>query len=1099
MKKIACYRVLVWGIFSLLSISSFSQIRKILGKVYGEDNKPLSGATILVKGKSSGTESSKDGSFSINVSETDVLLISYIGYAAQEIPVKGQNAIEVSLKATTDKMNEVVVVGYGTQSKRNITGSMGRIDNQVLETAPRANVGTALQGAVAGVQVVNTSGSPGATPYILLRGGASINSPTAPLVVVDGIIRSLNDIAPEDIASIDLLRDASATAIYGARANNGVILITTKQGQSGKSTLSYKFTEGFNKQRKGWDYLDAKDYIYYNRLGNLNSGRTLAQVNATRGYGLLTDPANLASFDIRSYTGNEFLLNKGWDTVTDPYGAGIIIFKDHGGEMRDLVFRNTLTQDHYVSLNAGNEKARVFGSFDYYNEDGIIVGSSYKRYTGNINYSYKVKPNLEITTGGTFSTSNQLGTAAASEINTIYRSLALWPTFNPWVDSAKTIPNPGNGTSDGNPLYLLSKMQRINETNRITGNASVKYDILPNLFIKATASVYYFENLQQSFTAATQTYAQMFSSPPTYTTTRPATDYYTRTFQQQYSATINYIKTFWAKHHLNAMVGTEFFGQKNFTMQVAGTGASTDLISTANASTTFAAGSNYSTITKNSIVSGLGRIVYDYDNRYVVNIATRLDGVSNLASSTRWGFFPGMSAGWNIHNEKFFKESKISNYINSIKPKIGYGVNGNITNIGPYDVQGVFGSQGNYNGIGGYLNTGVVNSNLTWEQSKTTDIGADIGILKNRVTIAFDYFNRKTTNLLTSLTLPSYVGFSSVTTNLGTLQNKGYEVSVSAKVLQLANGLTWDVAGNVSFVKNKILQLPYNGNQNNRQGGLQVWDPNTKQLVWVGGLQEGHTLGDIYGYKQVSIFKDAAEVAAIAGNRVDRIANITGPNLPAGPGTNGGHIGPGDVNWLDVAKNDTIDSRDQVYLGNVYPKYTGGFSTSLSYKNFSFFARFDYAFGHTIYNDAIARTLGNYQGTLNYTTLQKQAWSPTNTVTNISKVYYADQVAGAGKQNYTRANNASAVLNGNNSLFYEKGDYVACREITLAYNFDKKQLNKFRILSQARVYVSANNLFYLTHFSGLTPEPPIANTTYGVYQGTYPTPKTFVVGAQVSF
>ena len=1028
------------------------------------------------------------------------MVISYVGYTTQEIPVKGRLEFNFSLKPTIDKAADVVVVvGYGTQSKRNITSSMGRMDNQVLESAPRANVGAALQGAVAGVQVVNTSGSPGASPYILLRGGASINSPLAPLVVVDGIIRSYSDIAPEDIASIDLLRDASATAIYGARANNGVILITTKQGQAGKASLSYKFTQGFNQQRKGWDYLNAKDFIYYNRLGNLNSGRTLAQVNGTRGYGLLTDAANLASFDIRSYAGNEYLLTQGWDTVSDPYGSGPIIFKDHGGEMKNLVFRNTLTQDHYIGLNAGNDKSKVFGSFDYYNEDGIIVGSSYKRYTGNINYSYKIKPNLEVTTGGTFSTSNQLGTGASSEINTLYRSLGLWPTFNPWVDSAKTIPNPGNGTSDGNPLYLLSKIQRVNEVNRITGNAAIKYDFLPNLSLKVNASLYYFENLQQSFTAATQTYSQMFSNPQTYTTTRPATDYYTRTFQQQYSATLNYNKTFLAKHHVNAMIGTEFFGQKNFTMQVAGTAAPTDLITTANASTTFAAGSNYSTITRSSIVSGFSRVAYDFDNRFLVNLVAREDGVSNLAPATRWGFFPGMSGGWNLHNEKFYKGSKVAKYVNTLKPRISYGVNGNITNIGPYDVQGVFGSQGNYNGIGGYLNTGVVNSNLTWEQSKTTDIGADFGLFKNRVTVAFDYFNRVTSNLLTSLTLPSYVGFSSITTNLGTLQNRGFEISINARVLQLSNGLTWDVAGNVSFVKNTILKLPFNGNVNNRQGGLQVWDPKSNQLVWVGGLQEGQTIGDIYGYKQLSIFKDAADVAAVAGNRLDRIANVTGPNLPAGPGTDGGRITPGDVNWLDVDKNDTIDSRDQIYLGNVYPKYTGGFSTTVSYKNLSFFARFDYAFGHTIYNDQITRTLGNYQGTFNYTTLQKQSWSPTNTVTNIPKVYYADQVAGAGKQNYTRGNNAGAVLNGNNSYFYEKGDYVACREITISYNLSKALLSKIKYVSQARIFVSANNLFYITKFTGLTPEPPIANTTYGVYQGTYPTPKTFVIGAQISF
>ncbi|MEI8059546.1 MAG: SusC/RagA family TonB-linked outer membrane protein, partial [Ferruginibacter sp.] len=278
---------------------------------------------------------------------------------------------------------------------------------------------------------------------------------------------------------------------------------------------------------------------------------------------------------------------------------------------------------------------------------------------------------------------------------------------------------------------------------------------------------------------------------------------------------------------------------------------------------------------------------------------------------------------------------------------------------------------------------------------------------------------------------------------------------------------------------------------NNRQGGLQLYDAAQGKVVWVGGLQEGQPLGAIYGFKQVSIFKDDADIQANAANRWDVIAQIGGPNRA---GAN--KITPGDVNWMDIDKNDTIDSRDQVYLGNVNPKFTGGFSTSVSYKNFSFYARFDFAVGHTIYNDQVARILGNYQGTYNYIDLQKQAWSPTNTVTDIPKVYYADQVgAPNGKKNYTRANNAGSVLNGNNSHFYEKGDYLACREITLSYDFTKAMLAKTKVISNLRIFLNANNLFYITKFSGNSPEP----ISSGVFAGTYPTPKSLVLGAQVSF
>lgn len=1076
-----------------------AQTKTLRGRILTEDNQPLQGVNITIKGKTTGVQTAADGSFVIDAAPNDVLVVSYLGYESRELTPGTSSAIELSLKIADKKMDEVVVVGYGTQSRRNVTSSIAKVDKEVLANTPRSNVGSALQGTVSGLQVVNATGQPGTAPMVLLRGGASINSPGSPLVVIDGIIRSYNDIASEDIASIELLKDAAATAIYGARANNGVILITTKQGKAGTALVSYKFTGGYNKRRDGYSYLNAKDYIYYNRLGNLNSGRTLAQVNSSRGYGLLTNAADLASFDIRTYSSSTAnLLSQGWDTVGDPYG-GTIIFKDHGGEIENLVFRNTYTQDHYVNVTGGNDKGRYFASFDYYKENGIIIGSSYKRYSGVLNGSYKIKPNVEVSTGVNLSTSSQLG-VNGSEVNNLYRSLAIWPTFNPWLDSAQTKPNPGNGINDGNPLYWLGKTDRSNEVNRINANASVKWDFLPGFFAKATASGYLSEQIDQQFSRATQLYTNVFANPPSYSSTsRNSLAAYSRAFQQQYNAIINYDKTFGGKHHVNPMIGTEFFGTRALDMQVAGSNAPTDDIPTVNAATTFTAGSNFSSKSEYRIISAFGRLNYDYDQRYLVTAVFRQDAVSSLAKDNRVGFFPGMSAGWNVHNEDFFRNSGLYNFISTLKPRVSYGENGNVAGLGRYEVQGGYGSTGLYNGGAGFLNTGIINSSLRWEKSKTTDVGLDIGFLKNRISLIFDYYNRKTSDLLTNLELPGYTGFSSVRTNLGTFQNKGYEFTLNANVFNLPNGLKLDLGANASYVENKILQLPYNGNEKNRQGGLQVYDPVRGSVVWVGGLQEGQPLGAIYAFKQVSVFASGAEVAKEAATRRDLVAQIGGPNVTYGSGK----ITAGDVNWLDVDQNDTIDTRDQVYIGNINPKWTGGFSTNLGFKGFTLYSRFEFALGHTIYNDLVARTLGNYQGTFNYIDWQKNAWSPTNTNTDIPKVYYADQVAAPlGKKNYTRSNNAGSVLNSNNSRFYEKGDYLACREITLSYDFARSLLSKTKLLSQSRVYVSANNLFYVTKFSGPTPEPPVlpgTSTVTGVYAGTYPTPKSFVLGVQVSF
>lgn len=1091
-------KLLVVLLTSFAATWLFAQTKTVTGKITSEeDGKPLQGVSILVKGKNNATQTAADGTYSIVVANGDVLVFSYTGYTGQELTVKGNNGFDLSLKSGAQKMDEVVVVGYGTQSRRNISSAISKLDKDVLATAPRANIGSALQGTLPGLQVVNATGQPGASPLILLRGGASINSPGAPLVVVDGIIRSFNDIPAEDIASIELLKDAASTAIYGARANNGVILITTKQGKVGKAEISYKFTTGYNKRRDGYNYLGAKDYIYYNRLGNLNSGRTLAQVNSSRGYGLLTDAANLASFDIRAYdatTSN--LLTKGWDTIGDPYG-GTIIFKDHGREVENLVFRNTHTRDHYINVMGGNDKGKYFSSFDYYREDGVIVGSGYKRFSGDLNGSYKVKPNVEVSSGVNLSTSSQIG-AITSDVNTLYRSLAIWPTFNPWLDSAKTQPNPGNSASDGNPLYWLGKTDRTNEVNRITVNASVKWDLLPGLYIKGTAAGYLFEQLDQSFNKANQTYSNIFANPPSYNDlTRRATSTYARTFQQQYNAIINYSKTLAGKHNLSAMVGAEYFGIKAYNMQVSGTKAPTDDITTVNASTVFVAGDNYSNRSEYRIISGFGRLNYDFDQRYLLTVVLRQDGVSSLAPGNRTGVFPGMSAGWNVHREAFFSKLGLDKFIAVLKPRISYGVNGNVAGLGNYEVQGVYGSQGLYNGNAGFLNTGLINGDLRWEKSKTTDIGLDLGLLKGKLNILFDYYKRETSDLLTNLALPGYTGFNSVRTNLGNFQNKGFEMAVNANIINQLGGFKLDVGANASYVTNKILQLPYNGNDKNRQGGLQVYDPGQGKVIWVGGLQEGYVLGDIYAFQQLGIFANDAEIAKSAATRKDLVAGISGPGSTYGSGK----ITPGDVNWADIDKNDTIDSRDQIYIGNINPKWTGGFSLNASYKGFSLYTRFEFALGHTIYNDLVARTLGNYQGTFNYFDLQKSAWSPTNNNTDVPKVYYADQVAAPlGKKNYTRINNANSVLNSNNSRFYEKGDYMACREITLSYDVAKTVLAKTHILSQVRVFVSGNNLFYVTKFSGPSPEPPVSGGVLtGIYAGTYPTPKTFVAGIQVSF
>ncbi|MBC8985194.1 SusC/RagA family TonB-linked outer membrane protein [Pedobacter sp. N36a] len=1086
-------------------IGAFAQNKKVTGTVTGEDDgQGIPSVSISIKGTKTGTQTDFNGKFIIDATPNDVLVFTYIGYLPQELKVGNNNNLKVVMKPSAANLDEIVVVGYGTQNRRTVTNSIAKLDKEVLANAPRANVGSALQGTIAGVQAISKSGQPGVGPTVFLRGGASINSPGTPLVIVDGVIRDYDDISSENIQSMEVLKDAASTAIYGARANNGVILITTKTGSAGAAEIKYKFTGGYNVRRAGYNYLDARDYIYYTRLGYKNAGRTDLQVNGSRGLGLLTDAANLASFDIRSFTAGTTVLLEGWEVMNDPFTSGNqIMFKNHGGEIEDLVFRNTYTKDHYISANGGNDKGKFFAAFDSYNEDGVIVGSQYKRYTADLNGSYKVKPNIEIAGGTTLSTSSQTGTIGG-EVNSLYRSMAIWPTFNPWIDEAKTLPNPGNSASDGNPLYWLGRLDRHNEVNKVVVNGSIKWDLLPGLYFKGTANAYLLDRKDESFQKSTQLYTNIFASPQSINSkSRDAINKLRRDFQTQFNGILNYNKSL-NQHNFSAMAGAETFQIKTMNSQLYGQNAPTDEIPTINASTVFPAivngeKANYSDKSVYRINSFFGRFAYDFDQKYLFTAVIRADGASSLPDQHKWGYFPGVSAGWNVQKENFYVNSGINKYVSTLKPRLSYGVNGNIAGLGRYETQGVYTSPASYDGAGAFYHDKLANQDLRWERSKTLGAGLDLGLLQDKITLLFDYYDRRTSDLLTDLLLPDYIGYPPLKTNSGTLQNKGYEFAVNARVLSTAGGFTLNLGANASFVKNKVLQLPFNGNENNRQGGLQVFDAKSGQLKWVGGLQEGQSIGDIYGYKQVSIFKDQEEVNRIAGNRKDAVANIYGPNLlPGVAGT--GRITPGDVNWLDVNGDDIIDSRDQVYLGNTAPKWTGGFNATAGYKGITLYTRFEFALGHTVYNDLLARTLGNYQGTFNYTDLIKQAWSPDNTVTDIPKVYFADQVVGS-KQNYTRGNNAAANLNGNNSLLYEKGDYLALRELTLSYSLPKSLMAKSKILSHSRIYATGTNLFYITKFTGSSPEAPLDanNKLTGVYLGAYPTARSFVFGLEVSF
>ncbi len=1060
----------------------------VTGSVKDGSGEGIPGASIVEKGTARGVISNVDGEFTFSASsENAVLVFSFIGYKTQEVSLSGKTEVNVVLQEDVEMLDEVVVTGYGGSQKRaTLTTAISKMDNKVLEKAAFSNVGQALQGTVTGLRVTNTSGQPGTTPNIVLRGGATISGDNnGALIIVDGIVReSMQGIIADDIESVQILKDAASTAIYGARANGGVILIETKKGGEGTSSVSYKFKMGTNFAREGYEFLNAEDYIYYNRLGYKRAGN--ANVDTQQGYGIGN---NL--YDIRYLTDETtHLKNEGWSSMADPFYDGrTILFKDYSGKLNDAVFNNSaMIQEHHINFTGGNDKGTFAASLGYFDEDGQVNGTGFKRFSGSVNGSYKVFPFLTVNAGTTYAWFSQPQLWIGS-YEMFYRIRSQRPTWNPWLEDGS--PASGFGTGDGNPLYYKDKLTRKNGTRNSTYNIGFMLDILPKkLVLSGNASLYHSDFQEEEFD---KEYKQQNSNTPV--STRQARAHYRKRNQQQVNATLTYNDTFREKHNLNLMVGGEYFNYHQFNFDATTQGSPTDDIPTLNA------GSNRTKTTSDKtgyrILSAFGRANYNYDLKYLLSVTARYDGISRLIDN-RWGFFPGVSVGWNIMEEDFWKESGISGVISNLKPRISYGVNGNVSVIGNFDAYGLYGQTDDYDGNTGFYNSTLVNSRLSWEQSQTFEAGLDFSFFNNRLSFIADYYDRRTKDLLTKLDLPSYTGFKNITTNLGTLRNYGIELEVRANVLNLKNGFSWDVTANMSTVANKIVSLPYNGNPKNRQGGVQVWDPGKGELTWLGALEEGGKLGVLYGYKQDHIFKDWEDVKQYADKRIDDVASLYGPGKAdeyAGK-TGWKPIEPGDVCWADLNEDNIIDGKDRVKVGNIFPNVTGGFSTAFAYKGLALSARFDYALGHTIYNDLLARSLGQYQGTFNVIDKVKDTWSETNLHSDLPKFYYADQ---QNKKNITRSNNALTAANSNSSRFYEKGDYLALREVTLSYNLPKKWIGQAK-MQEASVYVTGQNLCYFTGYSGVSPEPAVS-TTYGrgIDNGRYPTPRTLLFGLSVTF
>lgn len=1044
----------------LISLSVFAQIT-IRGEVKTANGEPIPKASVLLKGTTIGATSDENGNYSINVDNPNgILVFSFVGMKSKEVPISGRQVVDVNLEGDLSTLSGVVVVGYGTQTRDVITTSVSKLDNKVLENIPYSNAASALEGTLSGVRVQTNSGQPGAAPNIIIRGGTSINSPNraVPLYIIDGVYRdNMNDINTTDIESIQVLKDAAATAIYGAQGSNGVIIIVTKSGESGKTRVNYKFDYTNSQVGKTYDLLVGRDEVYYSRLGlaataSLNSAYLPFLTGSVYSGGTGNDLTSNTSFSLQYLTPeNKHKLNEGWESMPDPLDpTKTLIFTSVNWQ--DILFRTANSQNHSVSVSGGGNKAKFYLGLGYQDNQGIAIQTDYKRFSLNFNGEVKVSDNVNVFARVMYANTNN---DQVSSIGNIFKSALIAPTYNKLYLEDGSL-SPGRNFGYANPFYQLSTYNPRRRANDLTLLVGSEATIIPGLTFSPQLSLRQVSNYARNFQRA------YLNGPTTLVTSRNASGSFSELSSPQVTGVLTYIKSLNNVHNIEVKAGFSYFEENNTGLSASGSNAATDLIPTLNASATPVSVSGSET--HQTLAGYFSRASYNYKRKYLVNASLRYDGASNLGSKNKWGVFPGVSVGWNVDRENFWKA--LPEDLIKLKIRASYGVTGNISGLGLYQAQGAYNASSLYAGNAGIQISTLPNQDLRWEQSKTGDIGLDVGLFNNRIGILFDYYKRVTSNLLTTLTLPPSTGFSSILTNYGSLQNKGYEIELNARILPSKSAFQWNIALNTATVNSKILKLPENGIENNRVGGEYVYDPKRGAYAYLGGLQEGGRIGDLFGYQQVSVYATDEEAAK-------------GPVDMLIPRTNKTKYG-GDVNWLDVDRNDTIDTRDRVYLGNSLPRITGGFTNSFSYKSISLSVRMDYTMGATIYYENGARTSGNFSGANGINADILRSWQKQGDITDIPRYYWADQ---NGQWNVWN--------NRGNSRFYEKTDFLCLREVTLAYGLPQSVLKRFKI-ADFRFHLTGANLYYFTNYDGLSPEQTDTDAAY-------PNPRSIILGASITF
>jgi len=1087
-----CYSWSTFFLLMFLSISVLGQeTRTISGKVNDQSGQPLPGVTVVEVNTTNGTVTNNDGAYTITVKTDATLSFSFVGMKTQTVQVLNQSQINIQLAEETIGLEEVVAIGYGTQSRATVTSAISKVDVAEMENTTAINPVQALQGKVAGVDIRVNSGMPGAGADVIIRGGTSLSPDSDdPLYIIDGVIRTMSDLNPEDIESIEILKDAASTAIYGARGANGIVLITTKSGglKNGKGSITFSYTTQIDKQLKQYPYTTAEEYIRVSRIAaSLNLDHISSDSRLTGGsYPYSTGTINNLSHgggygnsrytvefldDLIGVEGQEYvdnkLYNEGYQTMIDPITGRELIFLDNN--YNDIMYQTGISHNYNLGFSGGAKDLNVYSSFGYADQEGAFRGTFYKRASFLLNADYKVNDKVKVNAGLNYQYSDYKG--VLSENGTIRRSRGLPHTTRLYYDDGT--PAIGEGASSPrNLLHELYYEDYSNQRHRTTMRLGADWEIIEGLHFQPAASL-----------ALNEYFYNYFERYHEFDQTRNMSSNHTLARDFMFDGIFNYYKSI-KDHNFNVMAGMNLTDNFDFGLSGSGKNAPTDYISTLNASATEDERTS-SSIETDRLLSYFGRINYDFDKKYLFGVSARLDGSSRFTTENQFAFFPSISAGWNVQNEDFWK----SEWMSKLKLRASWGESGNNV-LSILDTQGQYGSGYNYGWESGILNTKLANNALVWETTQSLNLGADMGFLDNKLNLNVDFYNKLTRDKLTSIPLAYQTGFTSILANYGKIRNRGIDIELQATPVN-KGGIKWDVNFNFSFNRLVVVDLPDNGEVKNRIYGGEIYDKSKGEYVKVGGYAEGERIGGIWAFNMTGVYATDEDAANAPWD-----TKVSGYWLSVDEGKQ--KVG-GDAIWEDVDNNNIIDDRDQIFMGYEAPDKVGGMVNTVTWKGFTFRFVMDYAMGHVISNGWRARGNGNSRNRV--MTLKDavngEMWWEQGDQAKFPR-YSAASDWDNGKRNHHRATSYSLVgprhtYSYSSSLYFSKGDFLALRELSLSYRLPKSITQKLS-LQNIDLQVSGNNLGYITAYDGMTPEH-----YDGGESGEYYRPAQFKFGIKVTY